>query len=288
MLLERIKIYYTLAKPGIIYGNAITAIGGFFLAAAGHASFSVFVAMLVGISLVMASGCVFNNYLDRGIDALMARTKKRSLVSGEVSGQNALIYATILGILGSLILLLGTNLLTCFLGLFGLFMYVVVYAIGKRRSVHGTLIGSIAGAVPAVVGYCAVSNRFDLGALLLFLLMAIWQMPHFYAIAMYRLNDYAAASIPVLPSVKGMQATRMQIMIYITFFILINTLLTLFGYTHYLYLIIMTSLVAAWLVVGIRRFKLDSDPVWGRKMFRYSLVIITGFSIMIAVGPLLP
>jgi len=288
MVLERIKVYYKLAKPGIIYGNAITAIGGFFLAERGHFNLILFIAMLLGISLVMASGCVFNNYIDKDIDALMARTKKRALVSGDVSPRSAITYASILGLLGSLILWWGTNLLTLGIALFGLFAYVVLYGVGKRRSVHGTLIGSISGAIPPVVGYCAVVNRFDGGALLLFLIVAIWQMPHFYAIAMYRLNDYAAASIPVLPIKKGMQATKVQILVYIVLFTVVAALLSVCGYVNYIYLGVMATLSLAWVWQGLKTFKTSSDPVWGRSMFRFSLVIITVFSIMIAVGPILP
>src|SRR6266513_5066162 len=116
-----IKAYYLLTKPGIIYSNVLTAVGGFFLAAKGNINILLFLAMTFGIALVVASACVFNNYIDRGIDSKMARTKKRALVKKIISDGHALIYATILGILGFFLLLFYTNVLTAFIAFVGFF-----------------------------------------------------------------------------------------------------------------------------------------------------------------------
>ena len=140
----------------------------------------------------MASACVFNNYIDRQVDKKMERTKNRALVTGLISGRNAILFATLLGLIGNLILFLYTNLLTVFVAGLGFFVYVVLYSLWKCRTIYGTAIGSIAGAVPPVVGYCAVSNHFDAGALILFAMMVLWQMPHFFAIALLHFDDYAA------------------------------------------------------------------------------------------------
>jgi len=220
-----IKDYYSLTKPGIIFGNAIPAVAGFFLASKGHPNAGLFIAMLVGISFVIASACVFNNYIDRDIDKFMARTKKRALPTGIISGRNALLYAIVLGVIGFSLLLFYTNLLTTFVGFVGFFVYIVLYGISKRRSVYGTIVGSIAGAVPPVVGYVAVTNNFDMGALLLFLILVIWQMPHFYAIAIFREDDYAAASIPVLPIKQGIKATKIHMVLYIAAFLIATVML---------------------------------------------------------------
>ena len=205
-----IKAYYLLAKPGIIYGNALTAIGGYFLAAKGIFDLSLFLSMLFGLSFVIGSACVFNNIMDQGIDSKMARTKKRALVTKTIPEFHAVVYGSILGILGFLLLLCNTNVLTALIAFIGFIFYVIVYGIFKRKSVHGTVIGSISGAVPPVVGYCAVTNNLDLGAFLLFIILVIWQMPHFYAIAIFRRDDYVAASIPVLPIKKGLFQTKIQ------------------------------------------------------------------------------
>jgi protoheme IX farnesyltransferase len=283
-----IKTYYALTKPGIIYGNALTATAGFLLASKGHIDFWLLLAAVAGTSLVIASACVFNNYIDRGIDAKMARTSKRALVSGLVSGRNAIIYAILLGVAGFALLAVYTNFLVVTIGLVALFDYVVLYGLAKRRSVHGTLVGSIAGAAPVVAGYCAVTDRFDGGAVILFLVLALWQMPHFYAIAMYRFDDYKAASLPVLPVKKGMKAAKIQILLYIVGFIAATSLLTGFGYTGYAYLVVMIGFGLAWLRLGIKGFKTANDKRWARKMFFFSLVIILVLSVMLSVGPVLP
>ena len=203
-----IKTYYLLTKPGIIYGNSINTAGGFLLAAKGVIDPLLFLAALIGTAFVIGSACVFNNYIDREIDEKMARTKKRALVTGDIPVKNALIFGTLLGILGFLILFSYTNLLTGVIGVIGVVMYVVVYGYFKRRTVHGTLIGSISGAIPPVAGYTAVTNLIDTGAILLFLILVFWQMPHFYAIAVYRIEDYKKAGIPVLSVVKGIPTTK--------------------------------------------------------------------------------
>ena len=165
------KTYYQLIKPGIIRGNAIPATAGFFLASRGNVSYLLLLETLAGISLVIASGCVFNNYLDRHIDKKMARTKNRAIVQGLVSKQQALTYASVLGLLGLIILAVHTNWLTVAIGVAGLFFYVIVYGIAKRRSVHSTLIGSISGALPPVAGYTAVTGRLDAVAITLFFIL---------------------------------------------------------------------------------------------------------------------
>ncbi|PLS81503.1 protoheme IX farnesyltransferase, partial [Candidatus Saccharibacteria bacterium] len=211
---------YTLTKPGIIRGNALTAMGGFFLAAQGTFNGLLFAGMLVGLSLIVAAGCVLNNIIDRKIDAHMSRTSKRAIPNGRVSLRTAYMYALILSLVGVATLALLTNALALTISLFGLFMYVVIYGIAKRRSLYGTHIGSISGAVPPVVGYVSISGRLDVTALLLFLIVALWQMPHFFAIAIFRAKDYAAAAIPVLPLVKGVEAARRQILAYVLLFFL--------------------------------------------------------------------
>ncbi|MDE2589744.1 MAG: heme o synthase, partial [Patescibacteria group bacterium] len=201
---QAIKTYYLLTKPGIIYGNTITTVAGFLLASQGKIYFGLFMATLFGVSFVIASACVINNYLDRKIDKKMARTQKRALVTHAISPSHALVFATILGILGFLDLVVFTNGITFMIGLIGYIDYIVLYGLSKRKSIYGTLVGSISGATPIAAGYTAVTNRFDIAALLLFLIMVFWQMPHFYAIAIYRLKDYVAAGIPVLPAKKSM------------------------------------------------------------------------------------
>jgi heme o synthase len=278
-----IKAYLSLTKPGIIFGNLITAAAGFFLASKGHIHFGLFLAVLLGISFVIASACVVNNYIDRGIDKKMARTRNRALVAGVISGRNALLYAAALGIAGFLILTFFTNFLTVFLGFIAFFVYVVLYGIWKRRSIHGTIIGSISGALPPVAGYCAVTNRIDTGAVILFIILVAWQMPHFYAIALYRLHDYTAALLPVLPVKKSIFVTKVHILFYIIIFIIAAFLLTALRFTGYIYLVITAIFSFAWLGFAIKGFRTNNTTHWARKMFLFSLAIIIELCIMVSV-----
>jgi protoheme IX farnesyltransferase len=275
--------YYLLAKPGIILGNLITVATGFLLASKGNIDFFLFLATLMGLTLIIASACVFNNYINRQVDKQMERTKNRPLVTGLISGRNAIAFAIGLGILGNLILFLYTNILTVIVAGLGFFVYVVIYSVWKCRTIYGTAIGSIAGATPPVIGYCAVSNHFDLGALILFTIMILWQMPHFFSIAMYHFDDYAAADIPVLPVKKGMFRTKIHMLVYIVGFVFAASLLTVFNYTGYVYLFVTTSVGLLWLGLCLKGFKADNDQIWGQSMFRLSLVMIIATCFVISL-----
>jgi protoheme IX farnesyltransferase len=283
-----LREYYRLTKPGIIYGNSLPAIAGFLLASKGHVAIGLLIAMLSGLGAVIGASCVYNNYLDRGIDKLMARTKKRALVSGAIKPLHALIFATLLALLGGLLLGLFTNALTLGIAVFGMIAYVGLYGYGKRHTVHGTLIGSISGAVPPVVGYCAVTGQLDLGAFLLFMILVFWQMPHFYAIALYRAKDYKAAGLPVLPVVSGAYATKIQIILYADAFLISCVLLTIYGYTGYTYLATMVVLGGAWVIRGLRGLKDKDEVAWGRKMFLFSLIVLCVWSLMVSLTAWLP
>ena len=273
--------YYLLTKPGIVVGNLVTVAAGFLLASKGTLNFSLFCATLLGLALVMASACVFNNYIDLPVDQKMKRTQNRALVQQLVSGRNAVLFAILLGLLGLSTLLYYTNLLTVAVATAGFFVYVILYSMWKCRTIYGTAIGSIAGAVPPVVGYCAVSNQFDMGAAILFAILVLWQMPHFFSIAMYHLEDYTAAAIPVLPVQKGSYKTKKHMVVYIVCFTLATLLLTLFHYTGYIYLTVAAILGCVWLLLCIKGFKSTNEQNWARDMFRLSLVIITILSFII-------
>ena len=227
---ERIKNYLLVAKPGIVFGNLISAAAGFFLASKGRVDGVALPATLIGISLVVASGCVFNNCVDRKIDRKMIRTRNRALAKGLISLKIAVSYATILGIAGMALLCAATNLLAVVIVLAGLVIYVGVYSLYmKRNSVYSALIGSLAGATPPLAGYCAVTGRFDMGAVILLSIFSLWQMPHCYAIAVFRFDDYTAAAIPVLPVKQGTAAAKKHIVGYILAFMAATLMLTFGG-----------------------------------------------------------
>lgn len=282
-----IKEYYELTKPRMVYGNVFIAACGFFLASRGIINGWLFLATITGLSLVIAAGCVINNYIDSGIDKKMARTKNRALVKKLIPKKHALIYGCILAILGISILLIYTNLVTLTLAGLGFLFYVIFYSIWKRRSVHGTLVGSISGAMPPVIGYCAVTNNFDLGALLLIILLVLWQLPHFYSIAIYRFDDYAAAKIPVMPVKKGFNETREAMLVYIIAFFAAVLAFNFLGYTGKLYLFIGSLLCTAWLALCIKGFRAEDTKKWARKMFFLSLIVLMCLFLIIAIDSFL-
>lgn len=269
-----VKSYIELTKPGIIMGNVITAFGGLTLASKGHINFMLFLMTLLGLSLVIASACVCNNFIDRDLDKKMIRTRNRALAKGTISIDSAIQFAMLLGIAGVAILFTFANLMATVAALIGFCVYVLFYSFSKYLTPACTVIGSIAGAIPPVVGYCAVTNRFDLCAVLIFLTIVFWQMPHFYAIAMFRLRDYSNASIPVLPVKKGMLTTKIHMVLYIVAFTFVSSLLSYFKYTGIAYLVITLVVGVAWLAYSIKGFKCKSDAFWARRMFLFSLIVV--------------
>lgn len=203
--MSKLQAYYQLVKPGVMYGNVLTGVAGY-LFAAGHFgifSWGNFAATIFGMTLVVSAACVLNNYLDQDIDQIMKRTKKRPSVTGEVSGRAMVLYSITLFALGTLMLALWTNWLVVAIGVLGFVIYVWLYgALSKRKSLHGTLVGSISGAMPIAGGYAAVSGTIDTGLILVFLILFFWQFPEFYSISIYRRKEYKAAGIPVI-SVVG-------------------------------------------------------------------------------------
>lgn len=278
------KRYYQLSKPGIVYANVITAIAGYFLASTIHINWVVFGGLIAGIALVIAGSCAYNNVLDRKIDKAMARTRKRSLVTGDLSARAALIYATLTSALGFALLLATQNGLTVIIVLIGMIDYVILYGYAKRKTVHGTIIGSISGSVALVAGYTAFTGRFDAGAALLLSLMTAWQMAHFYGIALYRQKDYAAAKIPVYPVVFGADATRQQIIAYIILFVVASVSLAVAGFVNIVTAFVLVALGLVWLQKSLVGYSKLSSDAWGKRVFLFSLTVMLGMSLSLALG----
>ncbi len=280
------KQYLQVTKAGIIFGNLISVVGGFLLASKGDIDYPLFIATLLGVSLVVASGCVFNNYIDRDIDSVMERTKNRPLVRGLIDPKISLVYASVLGIAGMVLLLVAANVVAMLIAVVGFVVYVGVYSLYmKRKSVYGTLVGSLSGAAPPVIGYCAVTGQFDTGALILLLIFSLWQMPHSYAIAIFRFKDYQAANIPVLPVIKGISVAKNHIILYIIAFMFATLMLAISGYAGYKYLIVAAAVSVWWLGMALSGYKTTNDRVWARKLFVFSIVAITSLSVMMSVDP---
>ena len=170
------------------------------------------------------------------------------------------------------------------LAVLGFLVYVGVYSLYmKRHSVYGTLVGSLSGAAPPVIGYCAVSGQFDSGALILLAIFSLWQMPHSYAIAIFRFKDYSAANIPVLPVARGILAAKKQIVLYVLAFVLATLMLTLGGYAGLGYMAVAAAMGLYWLYMAWGGYKAEDDSKWARKVFGFSILTVTALSVMMSL-----
>lgn len=283
-----IKSYYQLIKPGVMYGNLLTTVAGFLFASNGDIDWILFLITTLGTSLVISSACVINNYLDQDIDSVMERTKSRPLITGEVSPKGALIFGIALLLIGVAILSL-TNWWVVAIGIVGFIAYVWLYgAYGKRLSVHGTLVGSFSGALPILAGYVAVNPGLDYTGIILFLILFFWQMPEFYSISIFRANEYSKAKIPVISVVRGIEATKKQILAYTLITTVFILMLGASSLSSLSYLAIMTVFCARWIYISIQGIATKKDDMWAREMFRYSILILLIFSLTITINPYLP
>lgn len=277
--------WVTLTKPRIVMSNLITAWAGFFLATRKYSEWywGDLIWMSIGAALVMASGCVFNNYLDREMDQRMARTKNRALPMFRIKPISVFIYGSVLGILGLLALFL-VNPLTGWLGVIGWVSYVWLYTYWlKRTSTLSTVWGGIAGSVPPVIGYCAVSNNWDIGASLLFAFLFLWQPPHFLALAIRRKEEYRAAGFPLLPVEHGVETTKLQMLRYAAALPMTTILFYVAGLAGTIYLVISTVLGLIWLWGIYQGFSVNADQeeAWAKRWFFYSIWYLTIVSILL-------
>lgn len=281
--------YLQLIKPGITLSNSIAAAAGYFLAASTHGfNAGRLIGVVGGVALVVAAACVTNNILDRNIDRRMKRTAQREIAKGTISVMQAMGFALLLGAAGFVLLIFYTNALTAWLGAAAFFWYVVVYAIAKRTTPFSTIIGTVCGALPPVAGYAALTGVIDTAAILLFLLLVFWQLPHFYAIAIFRRDDYKHAGLPIWSVNYSNASTKVQILFFAALFALTTPWLTVFGYTGYLFCLVMAAMAAYWLVKGIRGYRLDVDIVWAKRMFGISLIVLLVMCGAIGAGGYLP
>ncbi|MEK8126333.1 heme o synthase [Paenibacillus filicis] len=265
-------------KVGIIKSNLIPMFAGLTLALYTYhldliEKFPDIVFTLIGTILVIGAAGSFNNWYDRDIDAVMTRTKTRPTVTGEIKPNTVLALGAVMTVLGLGFLALATPL-AALLGFLGLFFYVVPYTMWtKRRTIYNTEVGSISGAMPPLIGWAAMHPDLAHPAILgLFIIQVIWQMPHFYAIAIRKHDEYKAAHVPMLPVVKGMQRTYTQTNIYLV--ILVATSF-LFGPLSLGLMLVALLLNVAWLVLSVYGSKKMDSEKWAKSMFIFSLIHMT-------------
>jgi len=217
--------YLELCKPRVVFLIVFTAVVGMFLAVPGWPPLLPLLAGTLGIGLAASSAAAINHLLDHHIDARMARTRRRPLASGKLTEKKVLVFALVLGLLSMTILLLWVNTLTAALTFLSLIGYAIVYTVWlKRATPQNIVIGGAAGAAPPVLGWSAVTGSLDPHALLLFLIIFVWTPPHFWALAIYRKEEYALVDIPMLPVTHGAEFTRLQILLYTVLLVIVTTL----------------------------------------------------------------
>jgi protoheme IX farnesyltransferase len=282
-----LRAYYAALKPERTYANVMTTLAGFLFASRWHGNWGLLVATLVGTTLIVMSACAVNNCTDRSIDARMPRTKKRATVTGAVPVKKLAVLAIFLGLAGFGVLLTYVNLLTCLLGAIAYIDYVVLYAWSKRTTPWSTLIGTISGAVPLMAGYVAVTNQLSLTAWLLGLVMVFWQMVHFYAIAIFRRDDYAAGNLPVWSVRYGVKNTQLWMLLYALLYLLALIVLAAKGSAGWLLASVSGALGLYWLYLGVKGLRVLEPKKWARSMFGFSLITLMVLSGLLTVSPLL-
>lgn len=267
--------YVQLTKPGIVIGNLISVVGGYTFATQGRFELLAFIIALLGVSTVVAAGCVFNNYIDRDIDAKMHRTRNRPFVQGLVSPAAALTMGSIL-LAAGLAILATANWLSAFLAATGFIIYVVIYSLWiKRASSWATFVGSFAGAMPPVIGYCVAQGQFNHETWFLLAMYSLWQLPHSHAIAIMNYKDNVAAKLPALAICKGIETTKRHILIEILLFSLIVFLPALWAKTTVLYTCLALASGFGWLVWALYSQHSRENPKWARGVFIYSILSVT-------------
>jgi len=266
--------YYELCKPRVVMLIVFTAVVGMFLAVPGWPSINALIAGTIGIGLAASSAAAINHLLDQRIDALMARTRGRPLPTGQLSTTQVLTFAFILGLISMSVLVIWVNVLTAVLTFTSLIGYAVIYTVWlKRATPQNIVIGGAAGAAPPVLGWAAVTGAIDHNALILFLIIYVWTPPHFWALAIHRRKDYAAADIPMLPVTHGVRFTRWHILFYTILLVLVTILPFLTGMSGLLYLAGVTVLNIGflWYVLHLLRDNDDSLPM---RTFGYSITYL--------------
>ncbi|WP_268795833.1 heme o synthase [Paenibacillus sp. Soil522] len=278
-----LKDLIALTKPRLLRLNVFAALGGFLVASKWDINVPLLIWVLIGSTLTIASATVINNYWDRELDLKMERTKDRALPTGRMQPGTVLIYGIILGIAGLFILFALVKPLAGWLGLLGWFVYIVIYTMWlKRTSTWSTSVGGISGAMPPVIGYCAVTNEVDAGAWILFALLFLWQPAHFWSLAIRRVEEYRAAGFPLLPVVKGIKRTKLQMIPYILLLLPTGILFYTYEYVGIYFLIISVLGGVVWLVHTLRGTGAKDTEKWAKTNFLISVnYLMVVFIVMI-------
>ncbi len=268
-----LKEYLALTKPGIVTLVLVTTLGGAYIGSRGSLDPFLVFWTLVGTGLAAAGSAVLNMVLDRDIDSLMERTSARPLPRGTVNPFSAVLFGVSLLVISFLLLTFFVNLVSAVLAMLAAFSYVVLYTfLLKRKTPIATEVGGISGALPPVIGYAAVTGAIDLKALTLFLIMFMWQPPHFWVLALKYRGDYARAGIPTLPVSRGVEITKVKTLLYTVSLLPLSVIPYMIGMAGKFYL--GTAVVISILYAGLTLRFLFSRKEESMKLFFFSIVYL--------------
>ena len=264
--------YYELTKPRVVMLIVFTAIVGMFVSVPGWPGAMPILFGTLGIGLASSSAAVYNHVLDARVDIQMMRTRGRPLPQGKLTEKSALMFATVLCVISMLILWFLVNPLTAILTFISLIGYAVIYTAWlKRATPQNIVIGGAAGAAPPILGWTAVTNQVEAGALLMFLIVFVWTPPHFWALAIARKEEYAKVDIPMLPVTHGEAYTRLNILLYSILLVLVTILPYLIGMSGVIYLLTALVLDAYFMYYAIQMYRVPDDLELPMKLFRFSI-----------------
>ncbi len=268
--------YFALTKPGVVALLMVTAVAGMFLATepAGMVPIALLLPATAGLSLAMMASAAINQIMDQKIDAIMARTENRPIVTGRINTRAAITFAVALALASMALLYFLVNPITAWLTLFGFVGYAFIYTLWlKRATPQNIVIGGLAGAIPPLLGWTAVTADVHPYALLLVLIIFVWTPPHFWALAIHRADEYAKAEIPMLPVTHGIPFTRESVLYY-TILLFVSSLLPyLTGMSGLIYLATAAVLGTIFLVHALK-LRFSDDPKLPMKTFGYSITYL--------------
>ncbi|MCL9780240.1 heme o synthase [Vibrio sp. S4M6] len=265
------RTYLALTKPKVVALMLLTALVGMCLALPDALPIQQALLGLLGIGLMAGSAAAYNHLIDQKIDAVMARTFKRPLPSGDIQSSKVFMFATSIGVVGFVALYMGVNKLTAWLTLFSLLGYAVVYTMYlKRATPQNIVIAGLAGAMPPLLGWCAVTGELHAHAWLLVMIIFVWTPPHFWALAIHRKDDYAKAKIPMLSVTHGVEYTKTSILLYTVLLSIVCLLPVLVGMSGIIYLVI-SSVLSAGFIYSAWQLKYYQDEKSAISTFKFSI-----------------
>jgi protoheme IX farnesyltransferase len=283
-----LRAFLSLTKPRVVSLIVFTAVIGMLLATPGMVPAPLLIAATLGIALVAGAAAAVNCLVEHGIDALMQRTRWRPLARGELNAVQTLVFAGVLGGAGLWLLYHFVNVLTMALTAATFVGYAVIYTvILKPATPQNIVIGGASGAMPPVLGWAAVTGQVPIEAMVLFLIIFAWTPPHFWALALYRTDDYAKAGVPMLPVTHGKRYTRLQVLLYTLILFAVSLLPYVIRMSGVIYLFCAVALGGVFIAYALRIYLRYSDRV-AQKTFRYSIVYLAALFAALLVDHYLP